>query len=367
MCQKENKSILENRMKSDLDKRSQNNALRELKRKSDLSDFSSNDYLGFAKKSFSNEQEIGSGGSRLLSGNTSNHENLEQRIAEIHKSEGALLFNSGYTANVGLLSTIAQKGDTVIYDELIHASIRDGLQMSNARNFSFKHNDVNDLAQRIQRTEGLVYVLVESVYSMDGDHSPLIEISKLCREKEALLIVDEAHSVGLYGEDGSGLVNELNLENEVYARVITYGKAFGFHGAAIVGSKLLRTYLINFCRSFIYTTAISNSDVQKLDQLYNEIVIADNQRRELFNKVKLMQYLLMLDKSNTSPIVSYLIPGNLEVKACSRYLQEKGYDVRPIMSPTVSKGEERLRICVHVYNTDEEIRTLCQLLLDYKS
>lgn len=367
MYQKLNKSILENRMQADLDKRSQNNALRELKRKSDLSDFSSNDYLGFAKKSFSNEQAIGSGGSRLLSGNSDHHENLERRIAEIHQSEASLLFNSGYTANVGLLSTIAQKGDTVIYDELIHASIRDGLQMSHARNFSFKHNDVSDLAKRLERAEGLVYVLVESVYSMDGDQAPLLEISKLCQEKQALLIVDEAHSVGLYGDKGSGLVNELNLEKHVFARVIAYGKAFGFHGAAILGSNLLRNYLINFCRSFIYTTAISNSDVHKLNRLYDELILADDERQDLFKKVKLIQDLLKSDKSSTSPIVSYLIPGNSEVKACSNYLQEKGFDVRPIMSPTVNKGEERLRICVHVYNTDEEIRRLCQLLLDYKS
>lgn len=357
---------LENRLQEDLNKRSQKNALRELRRKSDKTDFSSNDYLGFAKKSVGSTLSIGSGGSRLLSGNTEAHENLEMEIASFHCHESALIFNSGYTANVGLFSTIPQKGDTVIYDELIHASIRDGLKMSNARSFSFKHNDIKDLENRLTRTDGQVFVVVESVYSMDGDVSPLQEIADLCRENKAALIVDEAHSVGLYGYEGSGLVNDLGLEKEVFARVVTYGKAFGFHGAAILGSKNLKTYLVNYCRSFIYTTAVSKHDLEVLSELYMSVKEADAKRHELKRKVELFNTCLKRDKKQWSPIQTFVFPGNAQVKALSKDLQKAGFDVRPILSPTVPEGQERLRICIHVYNSDEDIKKLCQFLLDYK-
>lgn len=357
---------LENRLKLDLEKRSENNALRELKRKSDLSDFSSNDYLGFAKLNLNSNQNIGSGGSRLLSGNSIKHEELEAEIAKFHGHEAALIFNSGYSANVGLLSTIPQRGDVVIYDELIHASIRDGLKMSNARSFSFKHNDIRDLQEKLKRTEGNVFVVVETVYSMDGDVAPLKSLVEVCRGNEANLIVDEAHSVGLYGKEGRGLVNQLDLENELFARIITYGKAFGFHGAAILGSDTLRTYLINYCRSFIYTTAISKHDIDVLSGIYSMMKKADSKRLDLSKKVDLFNSQLNRHPNYWSPIQTFQVRGNAKVKSLSLELEKQGFDVRPIMSPTVPKGEERLRICIHVYNTDEDIKKLCQFLLNYK-
>lgn len=237
-----------------------------------LIDFCSNDYLGFArsekltkhttKENSKLKNTNGSGGSRLLAGNTSYAENLEAYISKFHNAEAGLIYNSGYDANVGLFSAIGQKGNTIIYDELIHASVHDGMKMSSATTYAFRHNDLKHLEERLKIAEGIIYVAVESVYSMDGDYALLKDISLLCKKYKANLIVDEAHSTGITSNGGKGRVQELNLEKEIFARVHTFGKGLGCHGAVVLGSNLLRDYLINFSRAFIYTTALP---VKKLD------------------------------------------------------------------------------------------------------
>ncbi|MGF1925868.1 MAG: aminotransferase class I/II-fold pyridoxal phosphate-dependent enzyme, partial [Bacteroidia bacterium] len=240
-----------------LNERKEKNRLRSLSYSTLPVDFCSNDYLGFARSKdlhhlIAAETERlsilrnGATGSRLLSGNHLYTEEVEKFIADYHRCPAALLFNSGYDANVGLLSSIPQRGDTIITDELIHASLIDGARLSHAERYRFKHNDLADLESKLRNSKGICYVVVESIYSMDGDQAPLTEICKLCSTYEANLIVDEAHAIGVFGENGEGLIQQLSLEANVFARIVTYGKALGVHGAAILGSNVLRNYLINF-------------------------------------------------------------------------------------------------------------------------
>ena len=188
-----------------LQQRKEAGLYRELRDYSELIDFSSNDYLGLAKETESSQEKSGATGSRLISGNFKEIEELEDFIADYHGFPAALIFNSGYTANLGLLSTIPQRGDTILYDELVHASIRDGIRLSNANSFSFSHNDTEGLKKRLEKAEGNVFVVVESVYSMDGDSPDLNSVAELCETYNANLLVDEAHALGVVGEKGEGV------------------------------------------------------------------------------------------------------------------------------------------------------------------
>jgi 8-amino-7-oxononanoate synthase len=336
-------------------------------------DFCSNDYLGFARSAelrnaINVEVEAlqpvnnGSGGSRLLSGNTTYTEEAERYIARFHNSEAGLIFNSGYDANVGLLSSLGQKGDTFICDELIHASLIDGARLTHANRYTFKHNDLTDLEAKLNVAKGIIYVIVESVYSMDGDIAPLQHISDLCKFYQANLIVDEAHATGVIGKHGVGLVQSLNLEQHIFARIVTFGKAIGCHGAIVLGGTSLREYLINFARSFIYTTAAPLHNIIAVKCAYKMLEALDHSA-ELNKKIVLFTSLInKLDVSGVtaspSAIQTILFPGNSNARNAATELQANGFDVRPILGPTVPEGKERLRICLHLYNTDEEIRNL---------
>ena len=210
----------------------------------------------------------GSGGSRLLAGNYPLIEKLEKSIASFHDAEAGLIFNSGYDANIGLLSCIALKEDTILYDQLIHASLRDGIRLGYAQSFSFEHNNPASLELRLKQAAGTVYVVTESLFSMDGDLAPLQEMAALCEQYNAKLIVDEAHATGIVGEHGEGLVQHLQLQSKCFARIHTFGKALGVHGAIVLGSSFLRSYLINFSRPFIYTTALPPCTVQHIAEAY---------------------------------------------------------------------------------------------------
>lgn len=336
-------------------------------------DFCSNDYLGFARSadlknliekqlSQTDDYKNGSGGSRLLSGNTIYTEETEQFIADFHNAESGLIFNSGYDANVGLLSSIPQRGDTIITDELIHASLIDGARLSYANRFKFLHNNVTDLEEKLKASKGNVFVVVESVYSMDGDLAPLLEVSLLCEKYSAALIVDEAHATGIFGTQGKGLVCRLNLEKKVFARIITFGKALGTHGAIVLGSKNLRSYLINFARSFIYTTAAPIHNIIAINCAY--LLLRDINPLIILNKIELFRNLVkqyaITALESQSTIQGILCSSNAATKMAASKLQSNGFDVRAILSPTVSAGKERLRICLHSYNTDEEIKLLIE-------
>lgn len=327
-------------------------------------DFCSNDYLGIVRNKlirFNHENEVyGSTGSRLISGNYSLIEEVEKQLSAFHEAEAALIFNSGYDANTGLLGCVPQRGDTVIYDQLSHASIRDGIRLCMAYSFSFAHNNVDDLERRLQSAKGNIFVVTESVFSMDGDTAPLKEIIALCQEYNAHLIIDEAHATGVIGERGEGLVQALGLQQKCFARMHTFGKAVGCHGAVVLGSKQLRDYLINFSRPFIYTTALPSSAAKAIGIAYTLFPSMNAERAQLNNLIKIFKEKaagLQLCHSSTS-IQGVIIPGNENVKRAASALQQNGFDVRPILYPTVPKDQERLRIVLHSYNTAEQVNKL---------
>ena len=357
-----------------LQNRAAQGLLRKLPLQRSLTDFCSNDYLGFSrsealKAKLLKAQEIhqgmplGATCSRLLTGNSEFAESLEADLAADHNVEAALLFNSGYTANLAFFSCLPQKGDTIIIDEFIHSSVIDGCRLSFANRIKFKHNDVQSLEEKIKRAKGSCFVVVESVYSMDGDLAPLMEIVALCKTYGALLIVDEAHAYGVFGK---GLVHLSGLTSDIFAVVITFGKALGAHGAAVLGSQALRSYLINFARPFIYSTAMPFSNLLQLQTSFLFLKENLHLQQELQRKILLFKhciYPVLANNTLSNPIQAMLLPGNETVKIISKELADKGLAVYPILSPTVPKGKERLRICLHVFNTDQDIETLCFFLL----
>ena len=346
-------------------------------------DFASNDYLGFAvnTKIFEEATTLlrekdmvsnGATGSRLISGNHSLFQEVELHLATWHNAEATLLFNSGYDANIGFFSAVPQRGDIVFYDELIHASIRDGIQMGPAKSYKFKHNNLKDLQSKIERFNGEslknerreIYIVTEAIFSMDGDMPDLKAFGLFCEKNKCQLIVDEAHGIGVFGAKGEGLIQELGISHQVFARIITFGKAMACHGAAILGSEALRRYLLNFARSFIYTTALPPHSLATVFSAYMFLERTKGQESKelLLENIAFFKKELKIRRLENhfilsdSAIHSCIIPGNDRVKAIAKQLQEKGFDVKAILSPTVPEGEERLRFCIHSYTEEEEIR-----------
>ena len=367
-------------LQTKLEARKQNNALRQLPLINNLIDFASNDYLGFSKsESIFNEThdfliarnftQNGATGSRLLSGNHNFYTETEDFIAQFHQSESALIFNSGYDANVGFFSSVPQKGDLILYDELCHASIRDGIQLSNAKSYKFKHNDFEDLERLIVRNQNtMIYIATETVFSMDGDCPNMEELVAVSEKHNCYLVVDEAHALGVFGDKGEGLVQMLGLQHKVFARIMTFGKGLGCHGAAILGSQELKEYLVNFSRSFIYTTGLSPHSVATILVAYQSLEKERKQIEQLreniinFNQQKNLLGLKTIFVRSKSSIQSAIIPGNEKVKTIAKQIQQKGFDVKAILSPTVPEGQERLRFCLHAYNSKEEMADVLELL-----
>jgi len=376
---------------SKLDTRAKDKTLRVLAAPNNLVDFSSNDYLGFAQNEslFSkifqvvlreNISQNGATGSRLITGNHKLYPILEEYLAKFHETQAALVYNSGYDANIGFFSAVPQRGDIVFYAEYIHASIRDGIGMGNAKGYKFKHNDLNDLKGVIEnlklntseQADAEVYVVTESVFSMDGDTPDLKVFVKFCKEKGYHLIVDEAHAVGVLGKNGKGLVQDLGLQDQVFARMVTFGKAMGVHGAAVLGSAALKEYLVNFSRSFIYSTGLSPHAVASILASY-EFLNAEGkgEREQLAEKLSYFKEQLKKYKldshfiESSSAIQSCIVPGVKKVKTVSEKLQNDGFKIKAILSPTVPEGQERLRFCLHSYNSKEEIGLVLKLLSGY--
>ncbi len=363
-----------------LNERRQSGAFRSLRLPDDKTDFCSNDYLGIATNRLIPRQPgnetSGSGGSRLLAGNYSLIEETEKYIAAFHEAAAGLIFNSGYDANLGLLSCVPQRGETVFYDQLSHASMQDGIRLSFAQGVSFPHNDMAELERRLQTMtpqtaapqsrpdSPQTFVVTESVFSMDGDMAPLQTIAGICERYGARLIVDEAHATGVIGKKGEGLVQDLGLVNKCFARVHTFGKALGCHGAIILGSSTLRDYLINFSRSFIYTTALPPATVHTIRSAYELMAAMDGERDRLGQLIDhFRQASIAYDRLDSrTPIQVVIIPGNEEVKRLAKKIQDLGLDLRPILYPTVPKGSERLRIVLHSFNTPDEIDRLIAAL-----
>ncbi len=354
-----------------LDERKQNHSYRQLRLPEGKIDFCSNDYLGIVKHALLSTAHCplptarsGSTGSRLLAGNYPLIEEVEKQLAKFHQADDALLFNSGYDANIGLLSAVPQKGDTILYDQLCHASIRDGIRLSFAQAFSFLHNDMDDLEKKLLHATGTIFIVTESVFSMDGDMCPLAQLVVIAEAHKAHLVIDEAHATGVIGAQGEGLVQHLQFEKNIFARIHTFGKACGCHGAVVLGSDTLRHYLINFARSLVFSTSLPEHSVALISESYRVFPGMNKERLHLQNLIQLFQSApIRFEKlPSATPIQIVIIPGNEEVKQVADVLQQNNLDVRAIIYPTVPKGKERLRIVLHSFNEVVEVDALLRLL-----
>lgn len=357
-----------------LDRRKEEGTFRNLKAKSEGIDFYSNDYLGLAGNKDLQDillQKViadplllsGSTGSRLISGNSNTVSMTERFIAEKHQFPAALLFPSGYNANLALFSTLPGRHDTIIVDEQIHRSVHDACRMSNARKVKFRHNDPEHLEYVLQRQNGSCYITIESLYSMEGDFAPLLEIVELANRYNAGLLVDEAHSFGVFGY---GLIEKYELQDHVLAAVMTYGKALGAHGAAIVCNEIIKSYLVNFASPFIYTTSAQDFQWISIKTGYKFLEKSPDLAEKLQKNIEIFRKQgLQSPSSEISPIQALLIPDNQRLKTVQETLSEEGFLTYAVYSPTVKEGSERLRICLHSFNTEEEIIRLTEIIREF--
>jgi 8-amino-7-oxononanoate synthase len=360
-----------------LESRRKEGLLRQLSVLDDRTDFCSNDYLGLASDqtlaaNIARDFEAlplalrknGSTGSRLISGQSSLIEQFEKECAVFHGSEAALLFSSGYDANIGLISSLPQEGDVIFCDKLLHASLIDGLRLSKAERRIFKHNNLEDLIHLLDQypAETRKWIIVESVYSMDGDIAPLKELVKLKNKYQAELIVDEAHSGGVYGPAGQGLVFELDLCSQVFARVVTFGKAWGNAGAVVLGTSALKEYLVNFARPFIYSTAPTPAHVSALISTLHYLPSQNEARKKLQENIAFFRENVKSEAwgDSKTAIQTYFVIGNEEVR--TKATQASEFAIKPIVYPTVAKGKERIRITLSAKHTSAEIQSLINTL-----
>jgi 8-amino-7-oxononanoate synthase len=331
-------------------------------------DFYSNDYLGFARLSFETQVPFYCS-SRLIGGHSLAYSSLENQVADFFSVESALCFNSGYAANIGVIPALCKKNDTILYDAACHTSIKDGVRLSYAQSFKFKHNDSADLERLLEKRIGKeTFIITEGLFSMLGDVPPLDEFLYLAEKYDAKLIIDEAHSAGIFGNNGKGIVAHYSTDR-IVAKLVTFGKAFGSHGAAILCSARVKEYLINFARSFIYTTALPAQIIER-----TRYIIAHNEfsfRREkleeninLFNRLT-AHYKKISHLNSPIKIIQYTDADKL--KEIELKLKLNGIGCKAIFAPTVPKGEECLRIILHSFNTPSEIERLCEIIASTNS
>ncbi|HVV67917.1 MAG TPA: aminotransferase class I/II-fold pyridoxal phosphate-dependent enzyme [Gammaproteobacteria bacterium] len=342
-------------------------------------DFSSNDYLGFAQEKLLSERllarlqqtSVGATGSRLLRGNLALHEETEQILADFSHRETALLFPSGYMANLGLLSALLRQEDLVFSDALNHASIIDGIQLSKARKIIFPHRDYTYLEEQLkihQSQKCLKVIVTESIFSMEGTKADLLQLAVLADRYQALFIVDEAHSTGIWGKS---LVATMGLTEQVFASTHTAGKALGAAGAWVAGNHFMRDYLVHFARSFIFTTAPLPALailLQEAIKLYDEIgasrAIAIRKRAQY---LRTLLSTAVEKNAQDTPIISVRIDDNQRATRISEFLSQRGFDIRAIRPPTVPKDTARLRITVKWLNSEIQLQQLATDLLTAKN
>lgn len=348
-------------------------------------DISSNDYLGLGNhaqirktliQALADGVPLGSGGSRLLRGNTPWHLQLETRLAQFKQAEAALIFNSGFEANMGVLSTLCQPGDRVFADRLVHASMVDGLRQSKAEHQFFAHNDMHELQRMLESANSAHarFIVVESLYSMDGDRAPLAELVQLASTFNAHLIVDEAHATGIFGARGSGLLEAQGLIGAPLVTVHTCGKAWGSFGAFISCSQMVKDYLINHCRPFIFTTALPPI------LLIQWLAVLDVLEQEPWRRQRVLKHALRLRSAirdltpldpDNAPIIPIIFGSEPRTLAAAAQLQSQGFDVRAIRPPAVPLGTSRLRIALNAnledHDLDRLINTCRTLLLHHQT
>nr|WP_243435852.1 8-amino-7-oxononanoate synthase [Acanthopleuribacter pedis] len=344
-------------------------------------DLSSNDYLGLAEHPWIRQRlqaaladgiPLGSGGSRLLRGNTAHHEAAERAVADFAGAPAALMFNSGYDANVGVITTLTGAGDRLFADELVHASMIDGMRQTKAVRHNFRHNDMAHLRELLARDaaehmgrSGTRFILIESVYSMDGDVAPLQEIVALAEQYEAFLIVDEAHATGVFGPQGRGLCAAQGMGHVPLVTLHTCGKAWSSFGAFVTCSEAVKQRLINRCRNFIFTTAMppltAVHHLAVLDVLQHEswraekvLALAQRFRDHMHGRLDMGQ--------SVTQIVPVIL--GTDQRACffAESLQAGGYDIRAIRPPTVPRGSARLRLAFNAKLDEADVDRLAALM-----
>ncbi len=367
-----------------LEQNEKNGLRRELTLKSGL-DFISNDYLGFAKdfafqdilKNRINcySKEIsGSKSSRLLAGQTHLLFEVENILAKFSNSEDAIFFPSGYQANVSLLSSLIQAGDLVVSDEYNHASLIDGIRLSRGDKKVFRHNNMDDLESLLKEYSNQyenIFIVCESVYSMEGSITPLNEIAYVASSYGAYLIVDESHATGLFSSNGSGLVNDFNIRDKVFCTIHTGGKALGASGAWIAGAKALKDYLTNFSRGFIYSTAPSPLQLLSLWESVNFLKKELNRKNIVINKANALREIFKSEFKNldyeilgdSTPIVPIVLRENGKVMNVMKLMEQKGVNTAGVRYPTVPESQARLRISINFYSSESDIEFLVNNLV----
>ena len=337
-------------------------------------DFCSNDYLGLARDgrlrraiaalAADGAMPQGATGSRLISGNHPAVEALEVQLSGFHGSEAALVFSSGFAANLGLLAGLGGVVGTLVCDRLLHASAIDGGRLSGAKRLVFAHNDMRDLKatlKELNRGETAA-IVVETLYPMDGDVAPLEEIAALAERHGAAVVVDEAHANGVLGPAGRGGVIAAGLEGRVLARVVTFGKALGLEGGAVLCSGDLRDYLVNFARSFVFSTGVSPLRAASVQAAYELLPDLNAEREQLLGNVAYFRKRVAESAQPWLPSESWIqclrLPGARHVTRVGGILRRRGLAALPIRAPTVPEGGERIRVCLHCYNTRAEIDLL---------
>lgn len=342
-----------------------------------LLSFCSNDYLGLANHPANLEAlrnalpETGLGGaaSHLICGHHDAHHELEQRLAEFTGRSSALFFSTGYMANMGVISALAGRGDTIFSDRLNHASIIDGCVLSRAKVRRYRHGDVAELEAMLADTQGHKLVVTDGVFSMDGDVAPLKELARVCRAHDALLVVDDAHGIGVLGPQGRGSVPALGLsEQDVPVVIGTLGKAVGTSGAFVAGPEVLMDYLVQKARTYIYTTAMPPAIARATCASIDLIERDDARRAHVLDLVARFRreaaalgYQLMPSQTPIQPI---LVGDNWSALALSQALEEKGLLVTAIRPPTVPEGEARLRVTLSAAHSHADLDRLLQALAD---
>ncbi len=350
-------------LEAKLQQRRSAGTFRSLQAQQGLIDLTSNDYFGLARDTESSpSSSTGSTGSRLLTGNHPFYERLEERLAKFHRAESCLIFNSGYDANLGLISALGTEEVTFLYDLEIHASMIDGLRLSRAKKMPFRHNDLESLERRLKSVSLPAFVLVESIYSISGTFAPLLEIASVCASYGAELIVDEAHATGVRGDKGEGRVCELNLSTQTFARVHTFSKALGAHGACVVGSQALKNYLLNFSRPLIYSTAMPLPSFYLIAARYEKMEKEAKMHQGRLRQLAEHLTQCLGQNRGEGPIFPFIFPGAANVRAKSQHLREAGFDVRAIVAPTAPRGKEALRLVLHSFNREEEITQIMEIL-----
>ncbi|MFH1759514.1 MAG: 8-amino-7-oxononanoate synthase [bacterium] len=340
----------------------------------EYTDFSSNDYLGLAGHSYILEKTqtalkdftAGSSGSRLMGGDWEIHHELEEKTAEFKNKESALIFNSGYQLNVGFFKTLLSKQDAVFSDKLCHASILDGIKLSDAAHFRFKHNDMEHLEALLKKHRGShkdCCLVTESIFSMDGDRAPLKDSVELKNKYNCRLLLDEAHATGVFGTNGSGMAEELGLTGEIDYLMGTFSKALGGFGAYLAASSRLKDFFINKCTSFIYSTSLPPhviaGNLAAMDLVKNEPARRMQllERAEMFRNSLTNKGFMIRGDSQIVPVVL----GDVEnAGTLSEKLKQKGYWVMPVRPPTVPEGEARLRFSLNYHHTEETLKNLAE-------